>query len=241
MTPAPRPAGALLAACLALAWTQALQAQELNLNSPFLANTEAAGPAAAQGDLQLSGITILGGETSVCLVDSALKKSFWVAVGSSERGIEVLSCNPAENRAVVRVRGETRTLVLRSPSKTPGKQAPGTAAAMAPQAPRPAQLPPPVVVGPAPAAQPATGTVPATDIGPAGGQLPPVIPLTTREEQEREARMLVSDLMEIGMRQRKAYEEAQRAAKAEAAAKGGANSVVVPAVPPTTATPPTGR
>jgi hypothetical protein len=36
--------------------------------------------------------------------------------------------------------------------------------------------------------------------------------LTTQAEQEREARMLVSDLLEIGMQQRKAYEEAQKKA-----------------------------
>ena len=35
---------------------------------------------------------------------------------------------------------------------------------------------------------------------------------TTTEEKEREARMLVSDLLEIGMIQRKAYEDAQRQA-----------------------------
>jgi len=136
------------------------------------------------------------------------------------------------------VRGETRTLVLRSPSKTAARPNPGFAAATAPQ-PKPTlpQLPPPVVAAQPPVPQPAAGTVPAADIGPAGGQLPPVIPLTTREEQEREARMLVSDLMEIGMRQRKAYEDAQRAAKAEAASKAAANSVVVPAVPATSATP----
>ena len=33
-------------------------------------------------------------------------------------------------------------------------------------------------------------------------------------KQEREARMLVSDLLEIGMQQRKAYEEAARKAAA---------------------------
>jgi len=37
--------------------------------------------------------------------------------------------------------------------------------------------------------------------------LPQVAPLVTREEKEREARMLVSDLLDISMRQRKAYEE----------------------------------
>jgi hypothetical protein len=34
----------------------------------------------------------------------------------------------------------------------------------------------------------------------------------------------VSDLLEIGMRQRKAYEEAQRQAAADAAKKGGART-----------------
>ena len=57
-------------------------------------------------------------------------------------------------------------------------------------------------------------------VGPAGGIMPQVAPLVTREEKEREARMLVSDLLEIGMRQRKAYEEAQRKAAEDAAKKG---------------------
>lgn len=47
----------------------------------------------------------------------------------------------------------------------------------------------------------------------------PLPPLITKEEQEREARMLVSDLLELGMQQRKAYEEAQRKAATEAAQK----------------------
>ena len=41
---------------------------------------------------------------------------------------------------------------------------------------------------------------PPPDIGPAGGQLPPIIPLTTREEQEREARML-AEIAERGLAQ----------------------------------------
>jgi hypothetical protein len=40
---------------------------------------------------------------------------------------------------------------------------------------------------------------------------PPAIP-ETQQKQEMEARMLVSDLLEIGMAQRRAYEEAQRKA-----------------------------
>ena len=59
----------------------------------------------------------------------------------------------------------------------------------------------------------------SNETGPAGGKLPALVPLTTKEEQEREARMLVSDLLEIGMRQRKAYEEAQRKAGEDASKK----------------------
>jgi hypothetical protein len=40
----------------------------------------------------------------------------------------------------------------------------------------------------------------------------PEAPEATRVRQETEARMLVSDLLEIGMAQRKAYEDAQRRA-----------------------------
>ena len=40
-------------------------------------------------------------------------------------------------------------------------------------------------------------------------------------KQERDARMLVSDLLEIGMAQRKAYEEAQKKAAATPAQPGG--------------------
>lgn len=47
----------------------------------------------------------------------------------------------------------------------------------------------------------------------------PLPPPATPAEAEREARMLVSDLLEIGMQQRKAYEEAQRKAAVEAAKK----------------------
>lgn len=49
-----------------------------------------------------------------------------------------------------------------------------------------------------------------------GGASVEPAPLLTQAEQEREARMLVSDLLEIGLQQRKAYEEAQRKAAAEA-------------------------
>jgi hypothetical protein len=60
----------------------------------------------------------------------------------------------------------------------------------------------------------------------------PVVPLpppSTPAEAEREARMLVSDLLEIGMQQRKAYEEAQRKAALEATKTNAAPLPVAPA------------
>jgi len=57
----------------------------------------------------------------------------------------------------------------------------------------------------------------------------------TQAKQETEARMLVSDLLEIGMAQRRAYEEAQR----KAAEAGGGNSAApTPAAPTPEAPPP---
>lgn len=52
----------------------------------------------------------------------------------------------------------------------------------------------------------------------------PLPPPSSPAEAEREARMLVSDLLEIGMQQRKAYEEAQRKASAESARRGAVGS-----------------
>jgi hypothetical protein len=67
----------------------------------------------------------------------------------------------------------------------------------------------------APAAEASPLPVPAAPL-PVAAVAEPVP--TTNEEKEREARMLVSDLLEIGMIQRKAYEDAQqKKAKGEAA------------------------
>lgn len=197
-----------------------LHAQGLSSDSPFLAAPTADAQAGPQ-DLQLTGLTCIGDVSSVCLVESG-KKGKWIAVGSSEGGIEVISCNLEANTATVRQAGNTRILKLRQPMKAAAAKgaAPGGPNAQ-PQPP----LPQGIAQAPAnrPIPQPLPGD-PPPDIGPAGGQLPPIVPVTTREDQEREARMLVSDLMEIGMRQRKAYEEAQKKAKADQqAAKASQN------------------
>jgi hypothetical protein len=60
-------------------------------------------------------------------------------------------------------------------------------------------------------ASPAQAVTSQVSVAPAA-QIP-LPPLTTNEEKEREARMLVSDLLEIGVQQRRQYEEAQKKKK----------------------------
>ena len=56
--------------------------------------------------------------------------------------------------------------------------------------------------------------------------------LSPQEEKEMAARMLVTDLLEIGQQQRKAYAEAQR----QAAAKNSGQSTTTPAPAPAAST-----
>jgi hypothetical protein len=139
----------------------------------------------------------------------------------------VLTYDSRRDQVVVRSGGVEKLLTLRR----------STGAANGP-----AYSPPPALV-----AAPAGFTPPsANPIGNAGGApvaganpaiatpadpAKPAAPLTIAR-QEEEARMLVSDLLEIGMAQRKAYEEAQKKAT-EAAAS--AQPVAAPNSPPTPA------
>lgn len=155
-------------------------AQGLSTDSPFMpAGGAAAALPGAQGAHELVGIIATSSQTLVGITQTATKKSVWIPVGKVVDGIEVVSCDPKQDRAVIRVNGETKTLALRAANVSPA--APG---------------------GPA-----TVSTLPA--LAKPGSQA----------EQEREARMLVSDLMEIGMQQRKAYEEAQRKAAQQKAAE----------------------
>ena len=169
---------------------------DLTRESPFLPAGGTAAAPAESATLQLAGISVIEPQIYVLLVDTAnagKSRSRWLAVGAKVDDLAVLSCDVDKDEAVVRVGSEVKTLALRKPAGAKGGPIPGL----------PSQSPPMPLVGPA------------------GGVMPQVAPLVTREEKEREARMLVSDLLEIGMRQRKAYEEAQRKAAEDAAKKGG--------------------
>jgi hypothetical protein len=83
------------------------------------------------------------------------------------------------------------------------------------------------VVVSAPVSKPATAEAAKPVTLPVVAIPPP--PANVQEEKETEARMLVTDLLEIGQEQRRAYEEAQRQAAAKAAkstgtAKAGASN-----------------
>jgi hypothetical protein len=173
---------------------------ELTNESPFLPAGATAGAPAQSATLQLAGISVIAPQIYVLLVDTGnagKSRSRWIAVGTKTDDLEVLSCDVDKDEAVVRVGSDLKTLALRKPASAKTGAMPAAFASQSPPMPL---------------------------VGPAGGALPQVAPLVTREEKEREARMLVSDLLDISMRQRKAYEEAQRAAAAaEAAKKGGPN------------------
>lgn len=176
-----------------------LAAVEITLESPFLA-----GPGMERSTgktveaIQLSGITAIGSRNYACIADNARKSSRWLSAGGRWENIELISCDSQSNEAVVRVGGELRKLSLRKAST-------GKAPSQGPQlasAPRP-PAPPPT----APQQQP-----------------PPPQPevkqtAKTNEDKEREARMFVSDMLEISMKQRKSYEEARKKAEQEALQK----------------------
>jgi len=124
------------------------------------------------------------------------KRSIWVAVGQTVGEVTAVSFDPKTDEATIRANGKLLTLGLKKSA---------------------------VVTGPAarvPVSQP---TVSATPPKPQPVSIPPP-PANVQEEKETEARMLVTDLLEIGQEQRRAYEEAQK----QAAAKSGKSTTSTP-------------
>lgn len=180
-------------------------AQPLPKQSPFLPPAAAganakAGPSA----FEFVGMTTLGDQTLIGVTRQQDHRSFWVPVGKTAGDITAVSYDPKSDQAVIRVEGQTLTLLLRKGGVLPGVAAlappPAAARAIQPGAPVPVTAAPVVV---------------------------PTRPLSVQEEKEMEARMLVTDLLEIGQQQRKAYEEAQKQAAARAKAAQPATPVPV--------------
>lgn len=212
-----RPAFAALA--LALAGRAAAQAG-LPKESPFLP-AGSAGAASAVGEIiEFAAVRTIGSHTDINLYDTQAKKSHWVPVGGSADGMTVVAYDNKRDQVVARIGDAQKLLTLRKAHGVTGPApiftAPAPAPAMSFATPPPAPATAPAIqstgattisgvtstVAETPAAAPAPPEKPA---------MPPAAPLSIAR-QEEEARMLVSDLLEIGIAQRKAYEEKQKQA-----------------------------
>jgi len=152
-------------------------------DSPFLPPgvTSAEGDASGTAAFELDGASVTSGGTSVCIYDAREKHSHWIAVGEAEGRIKVVGYDAANDRAEVVIDGVAQALELRKVSEVPFVQTASSAGnGLSPEAPN--RMRPPGMVGPDQVA---------------------------RARSEREARMFVTDLLDIGARQRKAHEEAE--------------------------------
>ena len=174
---------------------------QLPKSSPFLTPAGASAPAAAANEtIEFSGVSTMGQRTDLIFKNKTSNKSSWIAKGETKDGISVLNYDADKEQAVIKVNGIEKVLALRRVTAASAKVRPvaplPTGFNIATPAVTNAM---PSVAAPLPANAPAAATAPAA-------------PQTEVQKQETEARMLVSDLLEIGMAQRKAYEEAQRKA-----------------------------
>lgn len=145
------------------------------------------------------------------------KRSLWIPLGQTVGDISAVSYDALNDQAVIRAGGQTLTITLRKAAIKPGTNIVHTVA--------PPPMPAPVAS--APATSP-SGAGPGAPVPGADPSLPPQPPPPapgTQAFKEQEARMLVTDLLEIGLEQRKAYEAAQR----EAAARGARAAQAEPA------------
>jgi hypothetical protein len=129
---------------------------------------------------ELAGSTVQGADVTVCIFERAAKHSRWIPVGGITDGIRVISFDAAHDTAVVNVGGAIKELTMRKATIAPLGSS--SMAVAAPPAPAP-------VVADAAVTPPSAQNL---------------------AQEQREARMLVSDLLEIGVQQRKAYQDAKR-------------------------------
>ncbi len=154
--------------------------------SPFAPAGGASGGSGAPAEAyELAGSSVQGADVTVCIFERAAKHSRWIPVGGITDGIRVISFDAAHDTAMVNVAGAIKELTMRKATI-----APLGSSSMAVAAP---PAPPPIVAD-------AAATPPSAQ---------------NLAQEQREARMLVSDLLEIGVQQRKAYQDAKRKAAPE--------------------------
>ena len=229
MSPRLRPFLAPLAAAALLA--AGARAAEAGIpESPFKDASAGKGAAGVADEaLEFAGVSQMGTTTHLVFHDKQAKKNRWIALGDTVEGISALRYDPRLEQAVVRVNGTEKTLSLRKgkgPVNSPvAVQPPAPVNGFAVAPPPPAAQVPQILPAPLPATDP--GAQPVSIQPPKPAPAPGTPEFQVR--QETEARMLVSDLLEIGMAQRRAYEEAQRRA-----AEGNTGNAAAPGQPPVT-------
>jgi hypothetical protein len=170
-------------------------------NSPFSPTGTAgvAGAAASNEAYELAGTSIQGPSVSVCIYEKQAKRSQWIPVGGDMDGVHVVSYNAAADTVVVTVSGARKELSMRK---------------MVVDSAGPPQVVKPTLIYPvrSPQPDPASSSQIASSV-PAAAPATPASP-TTAVQDQKEARMLVSDLLEIGVQQRKAFQDAKQKAAA---------------------------
>lgn len=195
-------------------------------DNPFAPAPSAGGPAAGpvSDTYQLSGyVAQPKGDGMISVTRTSDKRSLWIPLGQTVGEITAVSYDAINDQAVIKAGGQTLTIMLRKGAVKAGTNIIRSAA---PPPPMPASL----AAAPASGTPSAPGTAPAAD--PSLPPQPPPPAPGTDAFKEQEARMLVTDLLEIGLEQRKAYEAAQR----EAAARGGRAAQADPATTTSTTT-----
>jgi hypothetical protein len=160
----------------------------LVVNSPFAPAGGAPGAAAGAPAeaYELSGSTAQGSQVTVCIFERQKKRSEWIPVGGEMDGVHVISFDGAHDTAVVTIDGARKQISMRKAAV--------------------------VSTNPAAGARPATAAPAAPVVPIASAALESPAAPTTAAQDQREARMLVSDLLEIGVQQRKAYQDAKQKA-----------------------------
>ena len=159
-------------------------------DSPFAPAGAVTAPGNAPAEAyELAGSTVQGSDVTVCIFERQKKHSQWIPVGGDVDGIHVISYDLARDTAVVTISGARKELSMRksvvaSTNPSPAGRLPQAVGAQA-SADRGGYAP--IASAPAPAAPAAV-------------------------QDQKEARMLVSDLLEIGVEQRKAYQDAKQKA-----------------------------
>src|SRR5688500_14872751 len=205
---------ALVPLFLAVVVSAADPAGGLPKRSPFELRGAPATPTAATNEtIEFAGVSsIVGKKTDLIFYDKTAKKSHWIAQGETKEGISVVNYDERREEVVVKVNGATKTLALRKQAAASGA---GRTAATVPTVFN-TPLPAPAgfnVAATGPVAQTPAANAPTVPMAPpipvnAAEQpaTPPPAPGSPAEiqsRQETEARMLVSDLLEIGMAQRR--------------------------------------